>query len=551
MPKYIFVTGGVLSGLGKGTVAASIAKILQFRGFSVSMVKCDPYLNVDAGTMNPLEHGENFVCEEVWEFSPVPDIVFRIAEVDQDFGTYERFTGENIHPSHNITSGQIYLTIILKERYGEFLGKTVQIIPHVTDEIKRRILLTVDEKKDVIIVEIGGTVGDIEGMPFLEAIRQLRHELPPNDTLLVHVTYVPFLRTIGQQKTKPTQHSVQRLLQAGLQPDIIVARSETPLSKEARSKIALFAGLRENAVISAPDCEVVYELPLIFENQGMGNLILQKLNLTPKTPPERNIVEWRSIVEKFKHSELLVNIAMVGKYTHIKDSYISIVEALKHAGAHENVKVNPVFIDAEKISENELKTFDGILLTPGFGRRATEGMILAARIALRTGMPFLGICFGAQLGTVAFAREIMKWEKANSTEIDPSTPHPVVDLLPSQKEVKVKGGTMRLGGIKIKLVRGTKLWQAYGQDWIVERFRHRYHIIWEYAKIMREKGFIINAIDTENNIAGFEVEWHPFFIGVQFHPEFKSRPFAPSPTYRAFIRAVKEKKKNEHLKNKN
>ncbi|MHA1590684.1 MAG: CTP synthase [Candidatus Njordarchaeales archaeon] len=542
MPKFIFITGGVLSGLGKGTVAASIAKLLQFRGLSVSMIKCDPYLNVDAGTMNPIEHGENFVCEEVWHFAPVPNVVFRIAEVDQDFGTYERFTGEIVHPSHNITSGQIYLTVILKERYGEYLGKTVQIIPHVTNEIKRRILLVAEEGKDVIIVEIGGTVGDIEGMPFLEAVRQLRHELPPNDTLLIHVTYVPYLKIIGQQKTKPTQHSVQRLLQAGLLPDIIVARSEAPLSNEARAKIALFSGLKTNAVISAPDCDVVYELPLLFEKQGLGDLLLEKLNLKPRINPQKNIEEWRIIVNKFKHFDTQVNIAMVGKYTRIRDSYISIIEALKHAGAHEGVGINAIFIDAEELDQTQLENFDGILLTPGFGKRATEGMILAARIALIKRIPFLGICFGAQLGAIAFAREVMGWAKANSTEIDPNTPYPVVDLLPSQKDVKAKGGTMRLGGMKIRILKGTKLWLAYNREYVVERFRHRYHIIKKYAEKMREKGFIVNAVDLENNIAGFEIEWHPFFIGVQFHPEFKSRPFAPSPPYRAFIRAVRKRK---------
>jgi len=541
MTKLIFITGGVLSGLGKGTVAASIAKLLQFRGFSVSMIKCDPYLNVDAGTMNPIEHGENFVCEEVWEFKPVKGFAFKIAEVDQDFGIYERFTGEIVHPSHNITSGQVYLSVILRERVGEYLGKTIQIIPHITDEIKRRILMVAEEGKDVVIVEIGGTVGDIEGMPFLEAIRQLRNELKREDTLLVHVTYVPYLKTTQQLKTKPTQHSVQRLREAGLSPDSIVTRSEYPLSEGEKRKIALFTGVPYEAVISAPDLDTVYALPLVFEQQGFGEYIIEKLQLGARVDNLRyreEIRAWESLIMRFLEYSRIINIAMVGKYTQVYDAYISIIEALKHAGIHENVRVNVTIIDAENYDVNELRKFDGVLLTPGFGKRAVEGMIKAAAFALRERVPFLGICFGAQLATVAFAREIMGWKEANTTEVNAKTPYPVVDLLDYQRGLKVKGGTMRLGGIPVFIKKGTKLWSAYKESPVIERFRHRYHIIRKYADKMAEQGFIVNAEDIDKNIAGYEITWHPFFLGVQFHPEFKSRPWKPSPPYCAFIRAI-------------
>ncbi len=546
MTKFIFVTGGVISGLGKGTVAASVAKLLQFRGFSVSLIKCDPYLNVDAGTMNPLEHGENFVCENIWEFVPAKGFVFKIAEVDQDFGIYERFTGEFVHPSHNITSGQIYLSVILKERVGEYLGKTIQIIPHVTNEIINRILMVAKENKDVVITEIGGTVGDIEGMPYLEAIRQLRARMPPNDTFLIHVTYVPYLSTIKQLKTKPTQHSVQKLREYGLYPDCIIARSNYPLSEYERDKIALFSGLPVNAVISAPDVDPVYALPIVFEQQGLGDYLVKKLNLSAKVSSEeytRNVRSWEQIIMSFLETKYEVSIALVGKYTNIIDSYISIIESLKHAGAKLATRINITLIDASNYDDSALDDFDGILLTPGFGKRAAEGMIRAARYALKKKKPFLGICFGAQLASIAFAREIMSWHKANSTEIDKETPVPIVDLLKEQRDIKEKGGTMRLGGLPVIIKRNTKLWQAYKKDKVIERFRHRYHIMKKYALLMREKGFIINAEDLDGNIAGFEVSWHPFFIGVQFHPEFKSRPWKPSPIYLEFIRTILNLKK--------
>ena len=542
MAKIIFITGGVLSGLGKGTVAASIAKLLQWRGLSIKLIKIDPYLNLDAGTMNPIEHGEVFVTEEVWEYEPVKGVKFRIAEIDQDFGTYERFTGVNVHPKQNITSGQIYLSVVLKERRGIYLGKTVQIIPHVTDEIKSRILSAIDESTDVAIVEVGGTVGDIEGMPFLEAIRQLRHELGAGNTIIIHVTFVPYLSTIGQLKTKPTQHSVYKLMESGLVPDAIVTRSEFELDEASRKKIALLTGVSEEAIISCPNLEVVYEVPLLFEKQGLGDYITRRLNLGIKRVFKEKINEWKSMIEKYKNFDGELNIGIVGKYTNIYDSYISINEALKHAGAKLGMKINLIYIDAENMAKDDLSRVDGILLTPGFGKRASEGMIRAGIYALKEKIPFLGICFGAQLGTVAFAREVMGWSKANSTELDPNTPYPVVDLLPEQKNVIDLGGTMRLGGLKVLLIEGTKLYQAYGEKEIIERFRHRYHIIKKFVIDMEPMGYKINALDADGNIMGFEVTWHPFYVGVQWHPEYKSRPFNPSPTYLALIQATRKRK---------
>lgn len=541
MVKLIIITGGVLSGLGKGTVAASIAKLMQWRGFSVKLAKIDPYLNVDAGTMNPIEHGEVFVTEEVWEFEPVKGIKFKIAEIDQDFGTYERFTGINIHPSQNITSGQIYLSVILKERRGDYLGKTVQIIPHITNEIKSRIKAAISGS-DVGILEVGGTVGDIEAMPYLEAIRQLRHEMGPGNTFLVHVTFIPYLKTIGQLKTKPTQHSVYRLMETGLVPDAIVARSEKELDIASKRKISLLTGVAEEAIVSCPDVDVVYSVPLVIERQGLGEYIIKKLNLSPRKEPKHGVDEWESLVAKFRDYKYKINVGLVGKYTTIKDSYVSINEALRHAGAWNNAKVELIFIDAERYDESDLENIDGILLTPGFGKRAAEGMINAAIYSLREKIPFLGICFGAQLATVGFARSIMGWKEANSTEIDPSTPYPVVDLLPEQKNVEAKGGSMRLGGIEIKLIQNTILHRAYGKEKIIERFRHRYHINRQLAEKMSYKGYVINAIDVDGNIVGFEVRQHPFFVGVQWHPEYKSRPFSPSPPYKAFISSIIEHK---------
>jgi len=546
--KIIVVTGGVMSGIGKGHVAASIARILKWHGLKVAMIKIDPYLNTDAGTMSPFEHGENFVCEDVWEFEPVPGWKFRIAETDQDLGTYERFTGDFVHPSFNITSGQVYLSVILKERHGEYLGKTVQMIPHVTDEIKRRIMDVAKRTKcDVLIIEVGGTVGDIEGMIFLEALRQLRLEIGPENFMLVHVTYLPYLPTTGELKTKPTQHSVQRLLQAGLVPDVIICRAERDVDEKTRKKIALYSNVSPDAVISNPNVDFVYEIPLLFMKQKLNELILKRLQFKDPKIDQESIKMWTDLINKYKNAKDVIKIALVGKYVAHKDAYISIREALLHAGVHLSVKVKTELVDAENLNEEELLSFDGILLTPGFGERAAEGMIRAAEIALEKKIPFLGICFGCQLGTVAFARRIMGWKKANTTEVDPSTPYPVVDLLPEQKKIKEKGGTMRLGALDIMVVEGTKLWQAYKRKIIRERFRHRYHIIEKYVKDMEKKGYIVNSYTRDRKIAGFEISWHPFFVGVQFHPEFKSRLWQPSPIYLAFLEAALEFRKSKIL----
>ncbi|RLJ02444.1 MAG: CTP synthase, partial [Candidatus Aenigmatarchaeota archaeon] len=549
--RYIFITGGVLSGIGKGVVAASIGKLFQFRGYSVDMIKADPYLNVDPGTLNPIEHGEVFVCEEKWVFEPVSEFKFTIAEIDQDFGTYERFLNINMHPSNNITSGQIYLSVILKERYGEFLGRTIQVIPHITDEIKRRILMVAKNKSpDVLITEIGGTVGDIEAMPFLEAIRQLRLELQTK-TALIHVTYVPYLETIGQQKTKPTQHSVRTLQSMGLQPDVIIARARKKLSEEAKRKISLFSNVPKEAVISNPDTEVIYEIPLYLEEQGLGEYLSKLLELPRRHPIKEKLENWRNVVSLFRNYKDIITIAMPGKYTMIHDSYISINEALKHAAAHQSLKVNIKYIDStlfegedEESIKREMRDVDGILLTPGFGERGVEGMIRVAEYALINDIPFLGICFGAQLLFIAFYRRIMGLKEASSTEFSPNTKLPVVDLLPEQKNEIKKGGTMRLAVHPIKIYKNTLLYNAYKSEIIYERFRHRYHIIKEYALKASKYGLVVSAVDLSNKIINaIEVKNKRWIVGVQFHPEFKSRPEKPSPIYYKFVQEVYKYKK--------
>jgi len=548
MVKFIFITGGVMSGLGKGITAASIAKLLQFRGYKIDMMKIDPYFNVDAGTMNPIEHGEVFVTEEVWNFTPAGNFRFRICEIDQDFGTYERFLDQNLHPMNNVTSGQIYLSVILKERVGEYLGKTIQIIPHIVGEIKRRIKsVATYNNPDILIVEVGGTVGDIESMPFLEAIRQFILEIGKENAILIHVTYVPFLKTVGQFKTKPTQHSVRFLQGAGLQPDIIICRAERYIDSESRAKISLFSNVEKRAVISNPDVNITYEMPLIFEEQGLGDIIVEYLKLERR---KSNYKEWKAFIDRIKQLKDKVVIGLVGKYVAIKDSYISINEALKHAGYANNVNVELRFIDSEKIEDNdnmlsEIDNIDGVLLTPGFGKRGVEGMIQTAVYAMKIKKPILGICFGAQIMFIAFCRNHLNLRNANSTEIDPETPYPVVDLLPEQKKIVEKGGTMRLGGHKIYIKPNTKLFDAYKEKVIVERFRHRYHIIPEYAKMAEENGLIVSAVDEKNRIIN-AIELKDFWaVGVQFHPEYKSRPLRPSPIYVAFIKAVLDGRENK------
>lgn len=550
MVKYIFVTGGVMSGVGKGVTTAAIGKLFQFRGYKVDAIKIDPYLNVDPGTLNPIEHGEVYITEEVWEFKPVEGFSLKISEIDQDFGTYERFLGKNMSPEQNITSGQVYLSVILKEREGKFLGRTTQIIPHITDEIKRRIRQVAKRKSpDILITEVGGTVGDIEAMPFLEAIRQFRLEEKKEDTILIHVTYVPFLDTLQQQKSKPSQHSVRTLQGMGLQPDVVVGRGEKPLTKDVLQKLGLFSSLTLEAVISNPDIEVVYELPLFFEKQNLGDYLCRISNLPIKKP---ELDEWRSIVNLYKDTKEVVHIAVPGKYTQIVDSYISIQEALRHASACCGAKLELQWIDTEPLEGDPaaieiLKKFDGILLTPGFGSRGTEGMIQTAEYSIREGVPYLGICFGCQLLFVAFCRSVLGLTGANSTEIDPNTPHPVIDLLPEQRAIKAKGGTMRLGGHKILLTENSGLREAYGKSEIVERFRHRYHIIPKYAEMAEDAGLVISARDeTGKIINAIELNNNFLITGVQFHPEFKSRPNRPSPVYLAFIKEALRYQKSKN-----
>lgn len=537
--KLILVTGGVISGLGKGVIAASIGKLMQSRGFSVSMIKIDPYLNPDPGTLNPVEHGEVFVTEEVWHFHPGKGVEFKIAEIDEDFGHYERFLDVNMHPSSNITSGQIMLSVILGERKGVYLGQTIRLIPHVTEEIKKRVYeVARREEPDILIVELGGTVGDYEAMAFVEALRQLRLEVGTQNSVHIHVTYVPFVEILGEFKTKPAQLFFREVLAAGLPPDFVVARTSSPLPENVRKKLALYASVPYDAVFEDPDLDIVYELPIYFERKGLGKKLEEKLGLRGKP----DMGEWEEIVAKFREGEPR-KIAMVGKYWRMSDVYISIVEAIRHAGAEAGVKPEIIPVDSEQLEKgkewDKLREADGVLSTPGFGSRGTEGMISAAAWALKEGKPFLGICFGAQLATVAFAREVMGWEGANSTEIDPRTPWPVIDLLPEQKQIEEVGGTMRLGGHEVVLLGGI-LRRAYGKERVIERFRHRYHIIREYAEKMAERGYKITAVDPSGRIINaFEVEDHPYFVGVQFHPEFKSRPGKPSPTYSSFIEAIK------------
>ncbi len=548
MTKFVFVTGGVMSGIGKGITAASTAKLFQFRGFKVSIVKIDPYLNVDPGTLNPIEHGECFVTETVWNFQPVDGSeTFRISEIDQDFGSYERFLNVNIPPSHNITSGQIYLQTILKERKGEYLGHTVQIIPHCTDIIKDRIKkIAQEEKLDVLVIECGGTVGDIESTIFLESIRQLRLEVGRRDTALIHVTFIPYSEAVGQLKSKPTQHSVKMLQAAGLQPDFLVCRAPVDLDTDpsVRSKISLFSNLPPEAVISNPDLKCIYELPLIFERQNLGDSLCFNLDMKPKTLScIECIAEWEKTVNLFKNGNKEVTIAMPGKYTSITDSYVSINAALTDAGAHLGTKVKIRWVDTENLDENAVLTADGVLNTPGFGSRGVEGMIHCAELAMEHRIPYLGICFGCQLLYVAYCRKYLGLEGANSTEIDPKTPYPVVDKMEEQRAIKILGGTMRLGGYPIVLKYNTRLANAYKQDEVIERFRHRFHIMDDFMK-KQDKGMMVSAVDKTGKIVNaLELNWENYFcVGTQFHPEFKSRPTKPSPIYSAFVLAVIEKK---------
>lgn len=515
-----------MSGLGKGVVTASIAKLLQLRGYKLTCAKIDPYLNVDAGTMNPLIHGEVFVTDDG-------------GETDMDIGTYERFLDQNLSAKHNITTGQVYQAVIEAERRGDYLGSCVQIIPHITDEIKRRIREIAKESGvDILITECGGTVGDIEGLPYLEAFRQMRLELGAENCLFVHVTLAPILKPVGEQKTKPTQHSVQELRRIGIQPDIIVVRCKQTLTKEARKKIALFTSVEENSVISNPDVESVYLVPQVLEREGIVKAIERKLGL------KNNIVwgNWTNIAESFIHANKgFVKIAMIGKYVSLADSYVSVNHALLHSATKLGYKLKVDWIDSEKFEKDlslmkELNKYHGILVPGGFGKRGSEGKILVANYAREKGIPFLGICFGFQMAVVSFARYVANLKNANSSELDPNTQYSVIDILPEQKKIKELGGTMRLGGHDIEIVEGTKAYKIYGKKMIRERHRHRYEVNPKFRKILEDCGLVFSGFsDNGLRVEILEIENHPFYMATQYHPEFVSRPGKPEPIYLNFV----------------
>jgi len=523
--RYVFVTGGVMSGLGKGVVASSLGALLSASGFSVSMMKIDPYLNVDAGTMNPYRHGEVFVTDDG-------------GETDLDLGTYERFLDVLMHKSNNLTTGMVYKEVIERERRGDYLGECVQVIPHVTNTIKEKIRSVAEGSgADFFIVEVGGTVGDIEGLPFLEALRQMKLDTD-GDSFFVHVAYVPYLETTGESKTKPAQHSVQSLREIGIQPDLLVARSPRPIGEDEKAKLALFSSLPERMVIAVPDLPSIYGVPYFLEAQGVRELVLGKFGLKPRVAGT-----CRPLAQRFEGLPIGPSVALVGKYVKLKDSYVSIVEALRHAFAALGYRPNLVWVDSEEVERRgevpELDGVSGFMVLPGFGKRGSEGMVTAIYEGRRRRLPFLGICFGMQLAVVEYAREKLGYLSANSTELDPETDYPVIDLLPEQKSVKELGGTMRLGGATIRLVRGTKLFDAYGGVDPRERHRHRYEVNPAYWDALRSAGLVFSAYDEEGKrIEAVEDPSLPFFVGTQFHPEFNSRPLRPSPPYLAFAMAV-------------
>ena len=532
MAKFIFVTGGVVSALGKGITAASLGRLLKARGLRVAIQKIDPYINVDAGTMSPLQHGEVFVTEDG-------------AETDLDLGHYERFIDENVSRAHTVTTGQVYQAVIEKERRGDFLGGTVQVIPHITNEIKGRILSVAETSgADVVIVEIGGTVGDIEGLPYLEAIRQLRRDIGRDEVMYIHVTLVPYVGAAGELKTKPTQHSVKELRSIGIQPDAIVCRCERPLPRDVREKIALFCDVDPRAVISNPDVETIYEVPLRLEEEGLGEIVTRRLGLPAREPDLR---QWRQMVEHIKHPEGQVRIAVVGKYVDLTDAYMSVAEALIHGGIAHRLGVDIRWVHSEAVEEQGAEALlagvDGILVPGGFGYRGVEGKIAAVRYARERGVPFLGICLGLQCAVIEFARNVLGLQGAHSTEFDPDTPHPVIDLMAEQKEITNLGGTMRLGRYPCRLEPGSRAWEIYGrQEVIYERHRHRYEVNNRYRDKLNAAGLRTTGVWPEGDLVEvIELPGHPWFVGTQFHPELRSRPTRPHPLFADFIRAAAER----------
>lgn len=531
-PKYIFVTGGVTSSLGKGIIAASLAKLLQSRGFSVTIQKFDPYLNIDPGTLNPYEHGECYVTEDG-------------AETDLDLGHYERFLNTPTSQDNNITTGRIYNNVISRERKGEYLGKTVQVVPHITDEIKRNVFLLGESGKyDIVITEIGGCVGDIESLPFIEALRQARWELGPNNALVIHLTLIPYLNAAGELKTKPTQHSVKMLLEAGVQPDILVCRSEKPLPAEIRKKVALFCNVHLNSVIEAMDAESIYDVPLLMRKEKLDERVLSKLKLTSKKDPD--MASWKEFLGRLKNPVEEITVALVGKYVELQDSYKSIAEAFIHAGAATETKVRLLWIKAEDLLTEEsvrqhLSKAQGILVAPGFGERGIEGKINAVQFARENKIPFFGICLGMQCSVVEFARNVLGLSEAASSEMNPNTQHPVINLMENQKEVVNKGGTMRLGAYPCDVKKGTKAYSAYGKSAISERHRHRYEFNNSYLPAFEAAGMVATGINPETGLVEIvELKNHPYFVGVQFHPELKSTVLNPHPLFVRFVKAILE-----------
>lgn len=526
--KYIFVTGGVTSSLGKGIISASLATLLQSRGYSVTIQKLDPYINIDPGTLNPYEHGECYVTNDG-------------AETDLDLGHYERFLNRPTSQANNVTTGRVYQTVIEKERSGDYLGKTVQVIPHITDEIKRRIqLLGHTGEFEIVITEIGGTVGDIEALPYIEAVRQLRWELG-EDSLVVHLTLVPYLAATGEMKTKPTQHSVQKLQESGIQPDILVCRTEYDLGEDIRKKLALFCNVKKEAVVQSIDAETIYAVPILMRNQHLDEVVLKRLNL----PIEDNLdlVNWKDFLYKLRYPKYEVEIGLIGKYVELKDSYKSIAEAFIHAGATNETKVKIRWIHSENLStdsmEKTLEDLDGILVAPGFGERGFAGKLEAIRFARENKIPFLGICLGMQAAVIEFARNVLGFEDANSTEMNPDTNHPVIDLMESQKGVIQKGGTMRLGACDCKVKEGSIAHSVYRRPMISERHRHRYEFNNTYLQDFENNGMIATGKNPDTDLVEIvEIPDHPWFMGVQFHPEYKSTVANPHPLFVKFVAAA-------------
>ncbi len=536
MPKYIFITGGVVSSLGKGIASASIGLLLESKGLKINLVKCDPYINVDPGTMNPYQHGEVYVTEDG-------------AETDLDLGHYERFTSITTSQINNITTGKVYFSVISKERRGDYLGGTVQVIPHITNEIKHFIKRAAKKNIDVVIVEIGGTVGDIESLPFLEAIRQMRLEAGPFNALNIHLTLVPYIKTAGEIKTKPTQHSVGKLREIGIQPDILLCRTEKPLSKKIKEKIALFCNVEPEAAIQALDVEEVYQVPLVFKKEKLDEIILRKLNIKVN---KTDLKDWREkVIKPILNPKTQVNICVIGKYIQLQDAYKSIYEALKHGGIANSTKVNIIRVDSEEVEREGVQKFlketHGILIPGGFGQRGIEGKNLAIEYARIEKIPFFGICLGMQTSIIEFARNVCNLKKADSTEFNPKTPFPVISLLEEQKKVKFLGGSMRLGAWPCYIKKNTLASKIYKRTLVYERHRHRYEFNIKYKKMFEKKGMVFSGTSKDGRLIEIiELKDHPFFIACQFHPEFKSRPLKPHPLFKEFIKAALEyKEKNE------